>query len=229
MRKMRLNMLSKKIGFLGINSYDMIAYLTRILVKLETIKNGNIACIDATLDKSLVGSIPNIEGYEHVIDYRGIDYLLDDKISKIKQEEYQYIFYDFGKNKHHKQLNECGVLYLVTDLQKQNIEFFQNLNIDLRISLYVIIRDVVPGKINEKYVIHQMQQYGNSILKSYIIKFDYIDYSNKLIMQHNNIFKFNRLSNSYKDVLIDMVEQLCEEVEQNSSILKALKKAEKGE
>lgn len=211
------------IGFLGIDSYDIIHYLSRILCKMEK----KVLLVDCSNTHGLTNSVPGPDELDKttVIHYRNVDFTASYK--KEQLEQYDVIFFDFTDNVTHHLIDLCEDLYLVTDQQRHNISKVKQIYDDTTTEQYVtvIIRNVVKCKIGMKYLLNLIG-FDASDEHYYVLDADVIDQELMLLCQYDNVFSFKKISNGFKKMLISILVENMKLEEKEVKL--ALKKAEKG-
>ena len=205
-----------KVAIWGKEQFDLIIYLSRIIFNC----NKKVLLVDSTRDKSLRAAIPipsNIKS--GVIDYRGVDFLLDDDTEVTKNYDVVLLNID----SYCEVVNDCNQVILVSDLFDFRIRDFNESK--LTINPILIVRDIINYKVTNEYI-------SNLLLPRiaakcvYEIYNDSYDYKLKHDCYYNNVIKFTKLSKDFKEVLISLSEIIL--TEQRTIIKSALKKAERG-
>lgn len=210
------------IGFVGIDCYDIIHYLARILCKLQK----KVLLVDQSTKEALTYSVPIPKDMDlsNIITYRQVDFTR--AYRKDMLEEYDYIFMNFGDNKFCPEIEECEDLFIVTDQQGHNAAalstYFEK---QRKQSITAIIRNVVKCKIKPEFIIKLMEMNPDES-PYYVMDADPIDQQLMLSCQYDQVFRFKKLSPNFKkmlyEILIDKLKFDIKEVKQ------AFKKAEKG-
>ena len=216
----------KVIGFLGVDKYDMIHYISRILKNLSY----KVLLVDYSESKALKNSIPIPSGLDsstNIVEYRSVDFSNELKPDADTINRYNYILIDFGFQTSHYELKNCTDIVFVTDLQQHNANRLLNFKIPI-IHKYLIIREVIKSKITADYVTQLLEPLKVIKGNHYIISQDTIDSRIMIECQYNNKFKFNRISNPFKDLLFDFISLITAETNTEKEIKKAYKKAERG-
>jgi len=217
-------MVSNVIGFIGIDNYDIILYLSRIL---NTIGK-KVLIIDYSYTDALTTCIPVPEGlnvYDDIIDYRDVDYT-----KKCFEEdylnEYDDILINFGFHYIEHVAAVCNYIIYSTDLQKHNIDSLRSIPFIRDGKKQLIIRDMVDSKINPTYIIDLLQM---EFLKDdvYGFELDALDMKYKILIQYDTIFEFKRITKYLKSYLTDTLKKLYPNIA-HKELREALKKAERG-
>lgn len=236
------------IGFAGSYKCDLLLYLARIVLAAGK----KVAIIDAVTDDIWSYSVPTYLD-KKIVTYGDVDIYLDCKTAEAYEEidfnNYDIVFVDFGFNKDMSYyMSLCDSIILVTDLEKNNVlklrEYIKSFAASEKYNearssdsdgterksnndAIKIYRDVVSSKINTKYT-DTLLDIGDklNVVMEYIVEFDELNYKCRIESQYNDRIKFNKLTKAYKVMLVDIIES-CTELDRKS-ILKALKKAERG-
>lgn len=219
----------RMLGFNGFCKTDIILYLSRILHLLGE----KVAIIDQSMQEELRYSIPTGLYTQDRIDYRGVDVFLNCEnimLTNLPVEDYTVLLIDFGVNFKALELNEeLKALFIVTDLSRHHTVPLSSClsHILNRPDSIRIIRDMVYSKINTRYIDSLLQsgQYTNVIAK-YEFDLNEKDYECRLRSQYDDVFKFGKISNDFKNMLIDCITGLFGT--EKKFVLKALKKAQRG-
>lgn len=209
------------LGFLGIEAYDLILYLTKLLYHLEK----KVLLIDYSESGALACCIPVPDGLNPKI--TRISCTLMDFIKERKrleyEDDYDYILIDFGFQTNHKELDNCSVLYLVTDRQQHNLIRLQNLKYSREI--HVIIKDIVNVRFTG-YLLDCLKDKGLNIVNGYPLYKDDTDKENMLGLQYSDKIKLKMLSGQFRHVINQlMTETLCID---RAEAAEAYKKAKRG-
>jgi hypothetical protein len=223
---MKLN--QNVIGFYGIENYEIILYLSRILDSIGR----KVLMIDYSSLTDLKSCIPipiGIYVETDIVTYSGIDYTKK-FIDQDLIDNYDDILIYFGFNFIESVNKYCTRIVYVTDQQKHNIDRLAlitetDTKIDLPKSL--LIKDVVDCKITREYIIERLQK---NIKKEDVFVFlqDEIDKKIKIILQYNTSFAFQKISNTVKEYLRNMVRNMCPGIAEKE-LKAAYKIAERGQ
>jgi hypothetical protein len=219
----------KAIGFTGFCKSDIILYFSRILHLIGE----NVAIIDQSRQEELKYSIPTGLYAQDSVDYRGVDVFLnceDIELANLPFENYTVLLVDFGVNiKALELIENLKALFIVTDLCRHHTVPLSSCisHIKNRPDSVRIIRDIVYSKINTRYIdsLLQSAQYTNIIAK-YEFALNENDYECRLKSQYDDIFKFTKISNDLKNMLVDCITGLFGT--EKKILYKALKKAQRG-
>lgn len=209
-------MLTKKIGFIGIESYEIIHYLSRVLIHM----NKKVLLVDRSETRSLEYSIsaPK-ELKQKVADYRGVDF--SDKIPEKSEYDLVLIFYGFKEN---KDSSDCDDLFFVTDLQVHNMDRLNQKNPCK--SKYVIVKNMIPLKINEKFVRLYLDKLELSKERFIFLLEDKRDKECMLYCQWEHVFTFHQISSSLKDLILSILIIACGA--EKKEVSRAYRSAERG-
>lgn len=204
------------LGFVGCDSYDIIHYLSRILLELGE----SILLIDYSSLQALSCGI--VEDKE-IVDFRGVDIAFDLELQEKLFHQYSYILLDFGIENNHKNLAECDEIYLVTDYQLYKIQLVLNTVMDEEQQRFLILRNDVGIKVKEDAILIEFDGLVDKE-NTYKLNSDEKDLKNCILCQHNGAIAFKRISGDMKELLVKILEIDYERKE----ILAAIKKAARG-
>lgn len=213
------------IGFVGVEKYEIILYLSRILHHL----NLKVLLVDLSESEALYSCIPipkDMRNKENKIDYRGIDFIKNENKLYDLQGNYDVILIDFGFNSYSNILSQCNRILLFTDLQLHNIERIKNMKIQTVAEMSLILKEFINCKITPEFITTQI---GYNIDKEqvYVFHNDIIDMKYKIHSQYDDCFHFKKLSRSYKQFLKDVIFELVINIDLKT-YRKAYKKAGRG-
>lgn len=140
--------MAKTLGFVGIESYDVMLTLTALLKELGL----SVALQDLSYDKSLVYSIPGLNDCDGSKVCEWHDCLVADGEYDFPETDYLLIY--FGRNLNNT--DQCDEIYAVTDQQNHNIEFLKQLELNGDQYPVVIYRHF-QTKIKKSYVAYELQ------------------------------------------------------------------------
>ena len=157
-------------GFYGIDSYDIIHYLSRIFKNL----NKKVLLVDKSCNKALFESISKPENLKgnSLVSYRDIDYM--NEYEDNQASNYDYIFIDFGLNDKDKTII-CDKLFLLTDLQVHNVNYIKRMGRTIHNSSYVIYEDFldqeskIKCQYNDKIIFNRLSPMFKSSLNKIVI------------------------------------------------------------
>lgn len=213
----------KVIGFIGIDKYEYIMYLSRVLHHLEK----KVLLIDYSESEALRSCIPTLKSpVSEVIEYRGIKFL-NGKLEALNGD-YDCVLIDFGMNNKHPSINQCDHLVYVTDLQLHNIDRLYEVPGHKEIEKSLIIKDICACKLKPRYAINTINLTNLSPNNILAVSFDYIDYKCKITCQCDDVFQFKKISIQTKNAVIKLV-SICCDIATNKELMTAYNKAKKGE
>ncbi|WFR59543.1 hypothetical protein QA584_10755 [Anaerocolumna sp. AGMB13025] len=217
---------AKTIGFLGIEAYDLILFLSKLLLNL----NQKVLLIDNSDTGALTCCIPvpdSLNPKVSKVSYQKIDFVKE-RASSEYEKAYDFILIDFGFKVNHKEIGNCSILYLITDKQQHNTLRFHNLKLIHVLKeqeTYLIIKDLLNSE-SAAYLTDSLRDKINNIKQYFYLFEDDIDRENMVSLQYNNEVKFRRQSGQYKNLLMQI---LTEALQFNrTEVILAYKKAKRG-
>ncbi len=204
-------------GFIGTVSYDLIHYLSRVARAFKK-KSLIIDCSDSMATSYTVRT-PIVPPGERV-DYRGVDFIgFPDDLDMV--EEYDYVFIDFGFEVGHPYVDECDGIYVVTDHQLQNVMRLKDLEFDEDQDLSLIVRDDVGSKFSVSSVCRMLGELQFDPDRVFSIMQSDQNTLAALSVQYDSIFKFNRVTDDVRDIIIDFYSMDFKEAEVRKAFVKA--------
>lgn len=223
-----------KIGFYGADCYDLVQYLSRVLFKFKY----KVLMIDRSQDKGLESTIPIPKGLEKsndtVMEYRGVDY--SDRYMKSFNKYYDYIILYYGRGA--QRILKSDWMVIVDDGDIRTTRSIQ----DVMQKMPVILSESKATKSEDGYEPAEpvcislgpiarnisFEQYAVSKQNIDMAEMDMDDLTLKCYCQLNNIYKFDKLSGSYHDLLYKIVISVLEKEYKSREIKQVFKAAEKG-
>lgn len=211
------------IGFFGIDSYEIILFLSRILENLSR----KVLLVDYSDIGDLTACIPVPDGLyveDDIITYFGVGFtrkILDQDILN----GYDDVLINFGFNYIQSAASKCTKVIYVINQQKYNISRLSTIP-DLDIPKCLILKDMVRSKINQEYI---MENIKKNVLDENIYTFflDEIDAKCKLLAQYNTVYEFKKISNDVKNFLKVTIKNMLPELS-DKTLKEIYKIAERG-
>jgi hypothetical protein len=206
-------------GFIGIESYDIIHYLSRVARGLGK-KSILIDCSDSM---ALSYTIRNpLVPVGNLVDYRGVDFISQpESIDFI--EQYDYAFIDFGFDNEHPFIDECDGIFVVTDYQLHTNARIKGLEVADDQFLGLLLRNDVGSKVQAQTVIKQLGGLRFDEENVFSLMQADSNTATALAVQYDNVFKFDKITSDLKDFIISFFSEDFKEVD----VKKALKLASK--
>jgi hypothetical protein len=204
------------IAYIGIDNFDNIIYLSRILMKLGK----KVLIVDHSETRSLTFTIPQPEGVsceQNIVTYQRVDFTAM-TITKDMVAAYDDILIAFGFMEPMPDIEFCNRIVLVTNLyrfnyeKKLNFHYYYNSKEDTMKSL--LVKDVVVSKITADIIVERMNMQVSEDNIS-VLYLDERDYLNGLICHYNGAFRFHDISKQHKNYLIEEAGKLYPEIDCN--------------
>lgn len=219
-------MANNVVAFIGIESFDIILYLSRILCQLGR----NVLIADHTDQRALTHSIPQMQGIDpetNIITYRHVDFTAQ-RINSILANQYDDILIDCGCNGigFDPELITC-IIY-VTDLYGFHLVRISALDdySHIGIKQKLLVREVVATKYTAEDIVNRINKRINSNMISVLYRDD-LDYQNGVLCQNNQYFSFLRISRTFRKYLLREVYSLYPQLSKKQ-IKSAYYKSQKG-
>lgn len=207
---------NKIIGFLGVDKYDIILYLSRILYKL----NKKILLLDCSENRALTYSIPMpnhilCEGDDsYIVNYRGIDCasnsVITQEIMEKYKQEYHVILMDFGFQENHELVENCTHIVLVLDQKLHNLKRIRQFSLPKECEKFLIFYEVYGCKISLNYIIEELV-FDIPEDNIYEVFQDSVDIKRSIDCQYNDVIRFHKLTKPYQKLLHSIVATLYPE------------------
>lgn len=188
------------IGFLGIDSYDLILYLAKYLNYLGQ----RVLLADYSRLGRLSFCIPtpvSLNPDEERITYKNMDFVRYKEELSYKKE-YNYILMDFGWDSSHRAISSCEFLYIITDLQQQNIEHILKMKFN-GASVYVILKNIFHTN-NSRTIKDYLNENHFDYKNCYLYPTTEVDMENMVMLQYNHDIQIKKVSRQLKN-LIDII------------------------
>ncbi len=215
----------KKISFIGAyDKTDLIIYIARILVGMKK----KVLVIDATINQKAKYVVPVINPSKtYVTEFEGIDVAVGfNKITEIKnyigitEEEnlnYDYVLYDIDSSESFNNYNieDSIEKYFVTSFDlyslKKGIEILASTNKELKLTKVYFAREV--HKEDDEYLNFLAKDYNIEWNEEKIyFPFEMGDQTTIAENQRVSKIKLKKLTQSYKEGLMYIIEQIMEDV-----------------
>lgn len=221
------------IGFLGIDKYEYILYLSRVLYHLGK----KVLMVDCSETGALASSIsrPNVK-LNSEIEYHGVMFF-DQHKSKdnpyswseviMGGKEYDYVLIDYGFGGNAKELAKCSQLVIVTDQQAHNIHRLRTPEELNNCGKCIIIKNYVKSRITPSYILSELMLEDLSANQIYIADQDELDLKCKINCQYEGSFHFRKLSTQTKSIIKGLIIKICSDISKKQ-MKEACKKVERG-
>lgn len=214
------------VAYVGIESFDTILYLSRIIQRLGR----RVLVVDNSDTLALTLSVPRISEintYETTISYRRVDFT-NLPVSEELAAVYDDVLIDCGMKVPVTAITLLTKIIYVTDLFEYNIRRIASIEEydECKCEKLLLIRNAVYTKIPADKI---SQQISKDILieKIKVLYLDEADYERCLNNHINQVFTLN-LSKLYKEYLIGQVISMCSDFTRRE-IKEAYRKAKNGD
>lgn len=226
-----------KCGFYGGEAYDLIHYVSRVLLAL----GHSIVLIDQSQDRALESSIAlpvdyNIEN-DQLVEYRGV--MFAGRYMKTYDKHFDYIFLYYGRSK--AKVINLDWLVIINDgdartnnkiegIMKVSSILLENSKATKKDDCYVpkepICLSLSPMAKNVSF--EQFNRYPVSRTNMDTAVIDTDDLILKHCCQVDGMFKFNGISSDYNNIIEKLSESFLEKEVSAKDFKKAYKLAERG-
>jgi hypothetical protein len=191
----------RRIGFIGSEKYDIILYLSELLIKL----GNRVLLVDYSSEKALKSCIPFTEHLTEC-NFRGASFLdAPQTLTDNDLMEYDYVLIDFGFMRKHEMVNKCDEMYFVTDLQIHNVLRVKDTTISNSIPRYFILRNTNDGRRFVSVAIENLRSLYAVKDNVFIIENDQVTDQRKLECQYRKTITLKGVSSEIKDLITMMV------------------------
>lgn len=183
------------MGFVGIESYDLIIYLAMTMQALNT----SVLLIDNSYDQSLAECIPGLPEANdgEPVDYRGIT---TTKWLTELPDNYDYVLVYFGKNTEFG-LEDVTEVYLVTDYQKHNVNFLKSVELAEDNYPFLVVRDRVASKITPESIRIELEELGIPSESLLALEDTPADLNLKVMCQYNSLSGLAKVSDGIREFI----------------------------
>ena len=194
------------IGFVGVEEYDIIMYLTTLLNRIG--KKILLIDLSETTALSFCMRIPQgLDIKEEIAECNGIFYTRGAYLKEYEEKDtllttYDYIFIDYGFKFHSQDLEGCDIITIVTDKQMHHLHRLKGIrNSDKEI--YLILKHLEQG---DNYLkIKNIFGEKLAITKTYPFLADSTDQTLAHSLQYHRTINIKRLSIEYRYFLKDFL------------------------
>ena len=226
-----------QVGFFGIEKYELLLYLSRIIRQLgkrvllvDYSENGalsaGIPVWDQFGDQIPDGVVAESEDYHAAVDYCGIHFVRDILLNQSVKEQYDCILIDFGFGVDHRAAESCSRVVLVSDQQLHNIHRLKHPEVWDGLPVYAVLKDLCPCRITPEYILEEIGVWVAPD-RRFAIYQDAWDAKCRISCQYSKLSPFVRLSREYREFLKSFTREIFPEFNK-SDIDRAFRLAEKG-
>lgn len=201
---------SKKVGFVGCYSHDLILLLAGVLACFEK----RVLLIDRNVNHTLAASFPVPEGLSvtrEVVEYDRFLYTAGKAEEKTRPEA-DVVLWDFGMATHWE-IASCDLLFLVSDVLPHHIHRLTDLHIHSDKVCNVILREVFSKEIlREKEIAEFLSQYERRM--PILLYPDERDLRARMVCETRNDFRVENASEQVREAVFRMFHELFPQVSQ---------------
>ena len=189
----------KRIGFLGMDSTDIVVYLARMI----NATGKKIGIVDYSVNKNLMRTVALPEelvkgdGY-----YKEILMLSGEKENDTDLNAQDIVIYYFESNINHAHIAQCTDIVFVSDLVLSHAQLFKQLSLG-DVPKIMLIHNAVSVKYSEKYLLTQTgQEFEKEDI--FIIPYEECDFRSKCYLCIDKTHKLTKLSSGMKSVILNL-------------------------
>lgn len=194
------------IGFVGVEEYDIIIYLTTLLNKID--KKVLLIDLSETTALSFCMKIPQgLDIKEKIAECNGISYTRGAYLREYEEKDtllttYDYIFVDYGFKFHSQDLKSCDITTIVTDKQMHHLHRLKGIRYSNK-EIYLILKHLEQG---DNYLqIKNIFGEKLDITKTYPFLADSVDQVLAHSLQYHKTVSTKKLSIEYRYFLKDFL------------------------
>ncbi len=210
------------IGFVGIESCELICYIGRILYTLgKRVLLADCSELGALMDcvpEPHYPLQPDFTTERAILEYRGLSflnygefnsYVINSLIKDLREKaDYDYLLIDFGFKVSHEAIRKCDRLIMCSDQKRYNIRRLaqiEDYNPEMKVIL--LIRDYISGSLSEKRILQELRLETEDC-ELYRLPYNEGDLANRLTQRYPAQGPFRSCSEGYKQVLIKLTHSL---------------------
>lgn len=194
--------MSKILGFLGVESYDLVYYLGSVMHALGK----SVLAVDYSPLGELASIVPYGLSNGEVVEQYGVNIAKNVELDDVlESEDYDYVILYFSSFIKHDNVVDCDEVYLVTDFQKHNINNFLNLDLDDEQCRFLVYRNRIETKIDLMYVINALKGLEITEEETYVMEDAQDDYDAMVMLQYDSIVNGLRISADVSNFIIDVL------------------------
>ncbi|MBH1940631.1 hypothetical protein I5677_06995 [Mobilitalea sibirica] len=221
-------MASNIIAYVGMDSFDVMLYLSRLL----SVLGKKVLLIDHSETLSLTYSIPQPEGVScksDIIHYRGIEFttmVVADEVIK----EYDDVLIAYGYTRQFQDIHYCNRIIYVTNLYRYNHERLLKLRhkdyIGKSVVRSLLVKDIISSFIDLEIISEKIDPLIHNNQIDYLFM-DERDEISSLLCHHSYLPCLKKITGQMKKYLMNEVKNMHPQLEYKH-IKCALHKARKG-
>ena len=210
----------KVIGFVGMDSTDIVVYLARMI----NATGKKVGIVDCSIHKSLMRTVSLPEelvkgnGY-----YKEILILSGEADNEADLNAQDMLLYYFESNINHRHIVQCTDLVLISDMVLSHAQLLKELSVG-DIPKIMLIHNAVSVKYSENYLITQT---GQEFQKENVLVLPYEerDFRSKCYLCIDKTHRLTRLSSGMKSVILNLFLRYIEKEYTGKELTQLLKQA----
>ncbi|MBR2408245.1 MAG: hypothetical protein IKB07_04740 [Lachnospiraceae bacterium] len=198
--------MTKKIGFVGCYSHDIILMLAKGIRCLGK----RVLITDRNIKRTLAASVPIPEGLsakEDTIEYDGV-FFSEQRESEKERDSYDVEIIDYGLQVEREEIGEEIELFLITDMLLHHVRYFTEQNLPEHQVRVCILRDASEQICRkEKYIKDFLQAFPNRI--EFFLPPDVRDVTNRYVCEAIHEYWIRRASPEMQDMVYKLMSLIC--------------------
>lgn len=191
---------SKVIGFIGIECYDLMLYIAKMLLQLKC----SALLVDASYSQSLSYVFQGDIVPNEYLDLYGVDLLAGVDFfdpSLAQGYDYTLVYFGFDQNG----LQNCDELYIVTDYQRHNMAAIRTIDPG-NICRFLVVRDRAYYNWNSKSIVAEFPNLEISVDDIYSIEDSETDVSLRIALHHSAKLNMKKVSLDIKEFVLHVLD-----------------------
>lgn len=185
----------KYVAFVGVDSYDLVHFLTRTAVVLGS----RCLVVDKTNGGVLMQSLPD-DCELPVVDYRGVDFTRQEEDKEEIEKDYDYVFFYYGFDTSVIP-DVFEEIYCVLDYQRYNIAKMKSVRFPDRYAM-LVLRDPNISKNYTSYVELELANKGFVQDDVCELPFTQGDAAVRISLQYSGVFSFSKISSEVMQFIV---------------------------
>ena len=221
-------MANNVVAYVGVDNFDIILYVSRILIKLGR----KVLVVDHSETNSIKYSIPKPEGVDvtmDVITFRHVEVTLME-VSKELAEQFDDILIAYGFNWPENDIKLCNKIIYVTDMYRYNLKRLNLLSYEevmlSSVEKRLLIRSVMDTMLDISYFTHEINKQIERDNISYLYQNEQDD-SNALLCHTNQVVRFHKITKQLKMYLLKEIRLMYPDITKKQ-LKDAYRKARRG-
>lgn len=191
---------SKFIGFVGVESYDVVHLLGNVLLGLGY----KLTVVDCSQFGDIVYTVPGYTTDMTQIDYNNLTIYRAGSVNQIKLAEFVLIY--FGMNTKHPDIKKCDELWIYTDSQLHKLNALSRLAINKEQPRFVVFRDRQLTRATKELILDIMKPLNVRDSNFIELDDDVQSLDIQFRIQYDSKILFKGVTSNVTDLVINILE-----------------------